>query len=481
MGDFHGFDTAKIRTLASDMKSAGPGARTLHGELASVLREAQMLLKGAQPASKSPALENLIPQVVPMFYAGLPASLHAELDRTADSMTRRCAQLDSVHKLAEQGYRIDPGLDFDDEPVPDKKNVDDALAYFDDHIGDSGGFLWDNSAQGAKEVLTHFSSLTPAELDAVMARMTTDQLKKLNAQIGEGSTWWGAGDSDAAVTSQWVNLLTSKLGPGTLDRMEGTLTHLPFQPDTGTVTLQDPTYRAFDGSLYGPSGNVDVSRDMSQGDDGDCWFLASIAAVSARDPDFVRDHIKVNPNGTYTVTFYRPPMMDIPDQQGEPVEVTVDNKLPVDGSGNPVYAPAPDNVMWVAIYEKAYAQFSGGYGNIEGGLGGRGLHDITGLPTTLTSPDSLSVADMDQQIKEGHAVTVGSVQHLHAIDPRLVGSHEYSVQSVNTKTHPPTITLFNPWGRYSEKHVPPVPATVTVTEDQYQHYFDRVGVTRTRA
>ncbi len=481
MGDFHGFDTAKIRTLATDMKNSGPGARTLHGELASVLRDAQALLKGAQPVTKSPALEALIPQVLPMFYAGLPASLHAELDRTADSMRRRCAQLDSVHKLAEQGYSIDPGLDFDDEPAPDKKHVDDALKYFDDHIDDSGGFLWDNSAQGSKEVLKHFSSLTPAELDAVMARMSVEQLKKLNSQVGEGSTWWGAGDSDGAVKSQWVNLLTSELGPGTLDRMQRTLTHLPFQPDADTEYVKDPAYKAFDGSLYGPSGDIDIPRDMSQGEDGDCWFLASIAAVSARDPEFVRDHIKVNPNGTYTVTFYRAPMPGVDSIPGQPVEVTVDNKLPVDHSGKAVYAPAFDNVMWVAIYEKAYAQFRGGYGRTEGGFGDRGMHDITGLPTTMTSPGSMSLSDINQKIKEGHAVTLGSIPHLHAVDPRLVGTHEYSVQSVDTKAHPPTITLFNPWGRNSEHAKPPVPAEVTVTESQYQRYFHEVALTRTRA
>ena len=92
-----------------------------------------------------------------------------------------------------------------------------------------------------------------------------------------------------------------------------------------------------------------------------------------------------------------------------------------------------------------------------------------------------SDADMDQKIKEGHAFTVGSILHLHAIDSRLVGSHEYSVQSVNTNAHPPTITLFNPWGRSSEHSDPPVPSTVTETESQYERYFDKVAFTRTRA
>lgn len=479
MGDFHGFYTAKIRTLASAMKKAGPGARTLHGELAGVLPEAQVLLKGAQPASRSPALEALIPQALPMAYMGLPASLNAQLDATADSMTRRCAQLDSVHHLAEQGYSVDPGLDFDDEPAPDQKHVDDALKYFDDHIDDSGGFLWENSAQGSQEVLKRFSSLTPTELDAVMGRMSVEQMRKLNSQVGEGSTFWGAGSSDGAVKTQWVNMLMSELGPDTLARMETTLTHLPWQPDASAENLKDPQFKEFDGSLYGPSGNVDVPRDMSQGGDGDCWFLASLAAISARDPDFVRDHIKVNPNGTYTVTFYRAPLPDVDGVPGRPVEVTVDNKLPVI-SGKAAYAPVMDNVMWVAIYEKAYAQYSGGYSKIDGGLGDRGMHEITGVPTTRTTPGSMSLADMDRKIKEGQAVTVGSVPHLNAVDRRLVGTHEYSVQSVNTKTHPPTVTLFNPWGRNSEKVDPPVPATVTVTESQYQQYFRSASYTQTR-
>src|SRR5689334_5994813 len=123
---FHGFDTARIRTMAADMKTIAPGARTLHGDLSHLLFEAQGLLDG-KPATTSPLLEPLVGQVFPMFYVGLPASLHSELDDTSASLSRRCTQLDSVQKLEEQGYPVDPGLYFDDEPAPDQKKISDAL------------------------------------------------------------------------------------------------------------------------------------------------------------------------------------------------------------------------------------------------------------------------------------------------------------------------------------------------------------------
>lgn len=472
---FHGFDTARIRTMAATMKSIAPGARNLHGDLSHLLLDAQGLLDG-KPATTSPLLEPLLGQVFPMFYTGLPASLHGELDDTSASMSRRCAQLDSVQKLEEQGYPVDPGLYFDDEPAPDQKKISDALAFFDDHIDDSGGFLWSNSAQGSREVLDKFATLTPAELDAVMSHMSDNQLKALNSQLGEGSSWWGAGDSDGSVKARWVNMLMSELGPTTLARVEPELTNLRWQPDPKTNDVKDATYKPVDGPLFGPDG-PDIKHDLNQGDDGDCWFLASLAAVTQKDPNFPQQHIKQNPNGTYTVTFYRSPVF--PQTEPQPVEVTVDNNFPVDKDGHLVYAHNPDGVMWIAVYEKAYAQYAGGYGKIEGGYGDEGMHDLTGAPTQRKSPLFVPLAVLDQQLKSGHAATVGTKGDVDLKHDHLISGHEYTVERVDMNAHPPTITVLNPWGSNSTENGEAVPQEVTMTQEEYLDNFDEVSTTRT--
>ena len=86
----------------------------------------------------------------------------------------------------------------------------------------------------------------------------------------------------------------------------------------GEGEVDDPTGKGDHDPLDGPVDLSDDAFDLSQivqGQIGDCWFLASAAAVGANDPDFIRDHIQYNPDGSYTVTLY---------EDGEPVEVRVD-------------------------------------------------------------------------------------------------------------------------------------------------------------
>jgi hypothetical protein len=48
--------------------------------------------------------------------------------------------------------------------------------------------------------------------------------------------------------------------------------------------------------------------------------------------------------------------------------------------------------------------------------------------------------------------------------PHLIAGHAYYVDSVDTATDPPTVTVVNPWGRESGSD-----GTVTLTWDQFQH------------
>jgi hypothetical protein len=68
--------------------------------------------------------------------------------------------------------------------------------------------------------------------------------------------------------------------------------------------------------------------------------------------------------------------------RGKPWVVTIDDKLMVDTSGDPVFAESDSNkqAMWGAILEKAWAKVKGNYESSEGGFTVSGLRSLTGAP-----------------------------------------------------------------------------------------------------
>jgi hypothetical protein len=467
---FRGFDLPKIHTLHGDLAAASQHAGKLHSDLTDVLQRAQKLMSASgQQATNSPLLRplaedtGLIAFVTRPFH--LPALLGPELGDMAGSIKRRSAQLEGAERLQKDGYSVGSSMLFTDEKPPSEKDVKDALAYFDDHLGDTSGALWwKNNNKGEDEVLKKFRSLTPAELDAVVNGMSKEQFQRLDGKLGGGSK-----DERTA----WTNLLLGELGPETITMLQAKLTHL--EP-SAKGDDEDPAYDVAEGPLFGEDG-VDLRKDLTQGDLGDCWFLSAIGAVAEQDPGFFPKHIKENINGTYTVTFYK---------DGKPVPVTVDSQLP--GGQASEYAD-DTNAMWVPIYEKAYAQFKGGYGVLgDGGFGDESLHDITGGATWRVSAGSVTLADVDGMLRQGRAVTIGTRDDGElGVDgftdnDKIVTSHEYFVQSVNPNAHPPTITLVNPWNdNGTTKDNKSVPRTVTLTEDQFHTYCDEVSSTESAA
>ncbi len=354
------------------------------------------------------------------------------------------------------------------QPAVDQAKVDAAISYFDKHIGD---WLWPGSALGPQEVLQDWQALSPAELNAVLEALSPHQLSELNSALGQGG-------SDSGLRTAMANLLLGAAAPDALTKVEHDVHNL--EPDSKTDYESDLHYAAASGDLF-PASGVAAESDVVQGDDGDCWFLAALGTLVLQDPGFPAQHIKQNLNGTYTVTFYR---------DGKPVEITVDGLLPTRSDGSVAYAQPADNSQWVAIYEKAYAQFRGGYGSIDGGYGDTGLQDLTGTSAWRGSPDDYSLGKVADLMKQGQVLTAGTKDDkslwnkLFGGGPKtednfqLVTSHEYMVKSVDMNAHPPTITVVNPWGGGGVEDGHQMPQEVTLTEKQWNDYFNEVSGTR---
>jgi Calpain family cysteine protease len=95
--------------------------------------------------------------------------------------------------------------------------------------------------------------------------------------------------------------------------------------------------------------------DVDQGNCGDCYFLADLAAVALQSPNTSRDMFTDNQDGTFTVRLFNIGTADY---------VTVDRMLPVNGNGAAFAGWGggawnnPANELWVALAEKAYVQFN---------------------------------------------------------------------------------------------------------------------------
>ena len=318
--------------------------------------------------------------------------------------------------------------------------------------------------------------MTPEEVQAFLWALSPDDLQRMGVQLLPLPMSMGANNDDRNAV---LNVILANADPDMLKRL------MQYMPELEPLlTNLSDSYKGFHwewrtpgGSLWGPSGGPDPLTDINQGADGDCWYLAGLGAVAETNPDLIKRNIRQNPNGTFTVTFYR---------DGKPVDITVTGDFPYgtkDGWFAWAYAhQGSDGAEWAMIYEKAYAEYRVGYNQIDGGFGDTSLADLTGRPATRGSPGDYSLADVRARLDHGYAITVGTNSsdspwwefwdHPSRIDHnQLVTSHEYYVKSVDLNGHPPTITIVNPWGSGGG-----APQFVTLTESDFHHYFGEISM-----
>uniref|UniRef100_A0AAV2JE86 Calpain catalytic domain-containing protein n=1 Tax=Knipowitschia caucasica TaxID=637954 RepID=A0AAV2JE86_KNICA len=129
-----------------------------------------------------------------------------------------------------------------------------------------------------------------------------------------------------------------------------------------------------------------ISRfDFAQGKLGDCWFLASIGALTFQDHIF-KKVVPLDQNfeddycGIFHFRFWR---------FGKWVDVVIDDKLPtLDGELIFVHSKRSDE-FWPALLEKAYAKVCGSYADMKAGVPADALVDFTGgihLSIQLSKP-----------------------------------------------------------------------------------------------
>lgn len=214
----------------------------------------------------------------------------------------------------------------------------------------------------------------------------------------------------------------------------------------GAPEADDPTGMGDHTPLDGPVPLDDEAFDLSeimQGQIGDCWFLASAGAVGAVDPDWIRDHLRYNPDGSYTVTLY---------QDGEPVDVRVDASTIEDGASD----SDDGSPTWLSIYEKAAASLMGGsYDDIDADQISRGLEMVTGRD--VESDGDMGLDDIRGGIEDGRIHVVSTEDDSDSgwnpfdtaiDDDNIVPNHAYIIDRVEDIDGDGELEVHvvNPWG-----------------------------------
>lgn len=194
--------------------------------------------------------------------------------------------------------------------------------------------------------------------------------------------------------------------------------------------------------------------DFGQGMVGDCWFLASIGALTFQ-KHILEQVVPLNQSfkedycGIFHFRFWR---------FGRWVDVVIDDKLPtVDGRLIFVHSKTP-NEFWPALLEKAYAKVCGSYADMNSGTPAEAMMDFTGgvhITFKLTDAPPNLWDLLFRAAKSKSLIGCGTPQgetSANTVAPNgLVRGHAYTVTGVKQIMSQGMlvnlIRLFNPWGQ----------------------------------
>ncbi len=202
------------------------------------------------------------------------------------------------------------------------------------------------------------------------------------------------------------------------------------------VTTSGLTYANFSNHpLFAANGPT--QDDIRQGYVGDCYYLSTLAAVAKVDAMRIEQSVVQLADGSYLVQMFK---------GGQANYVHVDGSLPTWSWGAPAYANfGQGGSMWVAVMEKAFADFRTGANTYASLNSGWMTESFASLGVASTGFYSFANAGqlmttIASQLAANKAVTIGI--NTPAQGAPLIGSHAYEVVSTNGTT----VVLRNPWG-----------------------------------
>lgn|GEM_PF-3265739 len=331
-----------------------------------------------------------------------------------------------------------------------------------------------------EELRKALEGLTPAQLDQLLGTLSDDELKALGQGLssdGKGMFNW---EGTTAFERQAVlDQLLAKASPEQMERVKA---QIPWaQPDgiaAGDAANPDGGPQTPKGWVTPPGPVISSSQstlDIRQGGYGDCVVMAGLGSLINQDPNWARDHVTDNGNGTVSVKL---------NDGGQERWVTVTKDVPADENGNPQGAKGNGGGTWAMYVEKALAQVynednasdpvnpgapadkryePGHYRAIEGNYGTDAMKYLTdgNLSETHSSSDVWKAADA------GRPVIIGTHGEAPPGAPDgYVAGHEFFVTGVDDSGK---LVLQNPWGPHKEP--------LHITKEQYESMFGNAVIT----
>ncbi|MGB8691096.1 MAG: C2 family cysteine protease, partial [Microcoleus sp.] len=264
-----------------------------------------------------------------------------------------------------------------------------------------------------------------------------------------------------------------------------------FTCSNGTVI--NMSYQQAQGNLFQGINYEDVKQGLA----GDCYFLASLAAVALKTPNVIQEMFTDNRDGTYTVRFFN---------NGQADYVTVDRYLPTykNAFAFANYGGKYDdsnNELWVALAEKAYAQINEagwlGRPTTKEGINLNGLNTYQAIDRGWTNEataqisnkigndysiqssffwPSLSPNEVVEAFTSGKLISFGSFGPDQTKYSPVASGHAYTMVGYNQATE--QFKLFNPWGLQGGKPTDDTfkPGILEMTWNQIQTYFRELTV-----
>jgi hypothetical protein len=204
--------------------------------------------------------------------------------------------------------------------------------------------------------------------------------------------------------------------------------------------------------LTEPGNTTAISAsDLYQGQMGDCFLISSIGEIALEKPVAISNMIKVNSNGTETVTLYTASNGQLPGYSTSafrPISINVTNVFPTYSVNNGKTQDVVGGVkeIWPQVLEKAYATLNGGYANISnGGSPVLAMEELTGQKASFIAPASLTYASLEKYISAGDMIVMDT-SSASKLPYNLVSDHAYMFEKVTGANGAAMVTLLNPWG-----------------------------------
>ena len=397
--------------------------------------------------------------VLALFQSGaLPMSVPALLPALDFSTIDVRTWLDQLAKYGDLPIGVDPAA-----VAAALESIDGVLNQ--DDFGTNG------NRDDLERMLAALSGLDPASADFLLFGLSDAELSRLDEMVSDTSdSGWKSWDHNGLDHWDLIDFHAFFLAgssPEALQRLQDNWDSI--EPDFLNVDAYEddgdtpPHWGDIDMDLFGDDPS---HLDVDQGMVGDCWMQAKMAALMLDGTStWAQDHVRENANGTITVTMY--------DDDGNPHDVVVTSRIPLDSSGNPAFSGNSGvDSSWSMYYEKAFAIGSEHGSDDESGYGGTEGGSATDDALLMTGNDADGIDtdydDVKEAFENGHPVVAGTVGDEDDVPDdqkdAFVANHMYYVMGFDDDGN---ILLGNPHGPGEE--------ALVLTPEEFEDTFDNAA------